>query len=74
MSVLSKKIYLTFCTLVQFWSVDLISETCMAAACQIINTFIKIDVTRYAIIRDTGVGGTGGTDIPILNYALDGVG
>jgi len=35
---------------------------------------ITIDVKHHAIIRDTGDEGIGGTDVPILSHALDGVG
>jgi len=55
MCVLSQTIYrITFCTLVQFGSVNLFSETCMATAFQIITIFIIIDVKHHSIIRDTG--------------------
>jgi hypothetical protein len=52
--VLSKTIYRTiFCTLVQFGSVHLISQTCMATAFHN-NIIIIIDVKHHAIVRDTG--------------------
>ena len=53
--VLYKTIYrTTFFTLVQFRSVNLISEIRMATACLIITIIITIDVKHNAIIRDKG--------------------